>query len=271
MIILSIDVGIKNLAVCCFEVDCQNKTQNIIDWDVHDLCGQNNFKCLFETKNGKKCNKNAKYIKNDLYCCKTHANSSKYFIPTSEMNIKNLKKKRISELYVLAKSYNIEHEDKIGKSELLKLFEDHIKDNYFDIIAPVKIDDIHMITMGRNINRIFTEKYKKLNIDLVLIENQISPIANKMKTIQGMIAQYFIMSSLSEIEFISSINKLKDFENCKNLSYKERKSKSIEICRHEISSSDPDFVSVFDNSNKKDDLSDSYLQGIWYIKNKIFI
>ena len=31
------------------------------------------------------------------------------------------------------------------------------------------------------------------NIKYVLIENQISPIANRMKTIQGMLAQYFIM------------------------------------------------------------------------------
>ena len=33
------------------------------------------------------------------------------------------------------------------------------------------------------------------SITHVFIENQISPIANRMKTIQGMLAQYFIMKS----------------------------------------------------------------------------
>ena len=27
---------------------------------------------------------------------------------------------------------------------------------------------------------------------------------------------------------------------------------------------------LFDKSNKKDDLADSYLQGLWYIKEKVF-
>jgi hypothetical protein len=48
------------------------------------------------------------------------------------------------------------------------------------------------------------------DITHVVIENQISPIANRMKTIQGMLAQYFIMNNTDiHIEFVSSANKLK--------------------------------------------------------------
>ena len=36
----------------------------------------------------------------------------------------------------------------------------------------------------------------------VIIENQISPIANRMKTIQGMITQYFIMKNIYNVEYI---------------------------------------------------------------------
>lgn len=271
MIILSIDVGIKNLAVCCFNIDLQDKTYNLIDWKVYNLCEDSIKYCSCKKNNGKLCNKKAKYIKYDIYCCKTHANISDYCIPTSEMNISNLKKKRVSELYSIAKKYNIKHDEKILKNKLLDLFQDHISNNYFDIIVPVKIDDVHMLTIGKNITTIFNNNYENLNIDAVLIENQISPIANKMKTIQGMIAQYFIMTSISEILFVSSINKLKHYKDCQRLSYNERKKKSIEICRNNLIETNSSYLQYFDKSNKKDDLSDSYLQGLWYIRDKIFM
>ena len=38
------------------------------------------------------------------------------------------------------------------------------------------------------------------------------PIANRMKTIQGMIAQYFIDKNVKLIKFISASNKLKNFK-----------------------------------------------------------
>ena len=49
------------------------------------------------------------------------------------------------------------------------------------------------------------------NIDIILIENQISPIANRMNCIQGMLSQYFIMKGMNNIRFISAANKLKSF------------------------------------------------------------
>lgn len=272
MIILSIDVGIKNLAVCCFDINLDTKEYKVINWNVHNLCENSVNYCTFiNKKNNKKCDKKAKYVKDNIYCCKTHANISEYFIPTTEMNMKSLKKKRISELYLLAKDYNIDHDSKILKNDLLSLFENYIKNNYFNLIIPVKVDDTHIINIGRKISDIFNKNYNNISIDCLLIENQISPIANKMNTIQGMISQYFIMTSKCDILFVSSINKLKDFEDCKKLSYNERKKKSIEICRKELVSNNSSYLLYFDKNNKKDDLADSYLQGLWYIRNKLLI
>ena len=77
----------------------------------------------------------------------------------------------------------------------------------FKEISTTNASQLDLITIGRNIknkfNNIFSNEEK---IDYVLIENQISPIANRMKTIQGMIAQYFIMNDSEHIEFVSSIN-----------------------------------------------------------------
>ena len=48
-------------------------------------------------------------------------------------------------------------------------------------------------------------------VDAVVIENQISPIANRMKTVQGMITQYFLMRGVDKrlIIYFSSVQKLK--------------------------------------------------------------
>lgn len=270
MIILSIDVGIRNLAACCIHVNKQSESYEIIDWNVFDLTNKQVKKCNSKNKKGIVCGKTAKYEKDEHLCCKTHAKATNFMIPTGEMKMTQLKKKRISDLYMLAKKHEIgDTTTRINKAKLLEMFETHIHDRYFNTISDEKDDNnTHLVTIGRYMTKLFNDYYRDIEITHVLIENQISPIANKMKTIQGMIAQYFIMSKSCDIQFISSVNKLKSYEGCKNVTYKDRKHKSIEICRQVITGSN--FAEFFENHNKKDDLSDSYLQGVWYIRDKIF-
>ena len=127
-----------------------------------------------------------------------------------------------------------------------------------------------MIEVGRNIKYKLDPLFQ--DIDIVIIENQISPIASRMKTIQGMIAQYFIMKNdNTRIEFISATNKLKAFlEESQSTKYSQRKKLSIEKCK-ELLENDKmnNWISFFQTHKKKDDLSDCFLQGIWYIKNKL--
>ena len=56
-----------------------------------------------------------------------------------------------------------------------------------------------LIEIGVNLDKYFNKMFsfdkddsEIMKPDIILIENQISPIANRMKTIQGMIAQFFI-------------------------------------------------------------------------------
>ena len=109
------------------------------------------------------------------------------------------------------------------------------------------------------------------NIDLVLIENQISPIANRMKTIQGMIAQYLIMRGVNNIVFYSATNKLKTFIGGHKTTYDERKqlsvSYTIQILTKTIELND--WLSFFSSHKKQDDLADSFLQGVSYLIQKI--
>ena len=108
------------------------------------------------------------------------------------------------------------------------------------------------------------------SIDIVLIENQMGKIATRMKTIQGMIAQYFIMKNVNDIHFISASNKLKDYIS-KKTTYSERKHKGIEICEELLINNETfgTHLDMFHKHKKKDDLADCFLQGLWYLKELI--
>ena len=78
-----------------------------------------------------------------------------------------------------------------------------------------------------------------------------SLIATRMKTIQGMLAQYFIMRDNNiQIEFISSTNKLSFLkENQPKISgYRERKKQSVTFCRSLLTDSKD--VEIFTKSKK---------------------
>ena len=53
MKILSIDVGMKNLAYCL--LDLNEKKIEITNWDIIDLCENTKNTCEGYLKNGKKC------------------------------------------------------------------------------------------------------------------------------------------------------------------------------------------------------------------------
>jgi hypothetical protein len=94
-----------------------------------------------------------------------------------------------------------------------------------------------------------------------------------MKTLQGMIAQYFIMRETPCIEFISASNKLKMFMTKKKTTYTERKVESVEVTK-ELLEKLPQFIKYkgsLEKNKKKDDLSDCFLQGIYYLTLKNMI
>ena len=157
--------------------------------------------------------------------------------------------------------------------------------------------DLDLITYGRNLTKHLDVILAECSgaIDMMIIENQISTLASRMKTLQGMITQYFIMKHIPLIEFISASCKLKLFTNtplshqhadktasasapadhdelCIDAStYADRKKSGIAVCRSlgEISrthkSDYAKWMPVFENHKKKDDLADCFLQGLWRV------
>ena len=273
MKILSIDVGIKNLAFCLFETSPTTSQLKVTKWDTVNISEKETFKCDFVDKN-EVCCKPAKFKKNDKCFCLKHSKKQSFSIPTPEQKSNFINKQKIQKLYEIANSHGIKYENKVKKGDLVNLINEHIKTKYFQPIETTNASDVNLFDIGNNIKHHFNILFSNEEcIDYVIIENQISPIATRMKTIQGMIVQYFVMCNLQihNIEFISAANKLKDCDAKEKTKYSDRKKLGISKCLETIST---DFrfnehLDYFNSHKKKDDLSDSFLQGMWFINNKL--
>ena len=274
MKVLSIDVGIKNLAFCLFEKSDKSDYFNITKWDIVNLSEKVSFTCGFKCDKGLSCGKPAKFKKDNACFCLKHSKKLTHLhLPTSELKSTFINKQKIQKLFEIANNHNIQYTKPIKKDDLISLINDHIYNNFLQEISNTNASKIDIITIGRNIKDKFNVLFSdESSIDYVIIENQISPIANRMKTIQGMVVQYFIMSSIcvNNIEFISASNKLKDCNASDKLKYSDRKKLGIAKCLEHITNSHQynDKLDYFNSHNKKDDLSDSFLQGLWFINDR---
>ena len=148
--------------------------------------------------------------------------------------------------------------------------------------AKIKCKDINLIDIGKNINKLFHIYFKEQDFDKILIENQIGNNAIRMKCVQCMISQWFIDNNFNNIEYISSSHKLNfvakmyDLKDIiKDLDYKKKKKMAILIIKSLLKENKNNFdelyINFFNENKKKDDLSDCFLQGYYYIKkNNLF-
>ena len=223
--ILSIDVGIKNLAYCIL-----NNSKEICDWNVLNLIEDNLF-CSCDNKNGTLCKSKATFYKmNDeqteckLGFCKKHTVPN--LSPVITRKVKSISTREISEL-------------------LFKTL-----DKYPDM----------------------------LQVNTVIIENQPCLMNPMIKTIQVLLFSYFMIkgvlkdnSSITDVKAINARNKLSfydgpEFPTFSKNKYTQRKKEGIEVCKYILN--DTDQLDFFLSHKKKDDLADSFLQGIWFLSKK---
>jgi hypothetical protein len=283
--LLSYDVGIKNLAYCIVDIS-PDHTLSMVEWNVLDLCSSDGPVCRICTeklKNGRTCGKKAKYCKGDEANCEKHAAiSKKYRLPTKDHTAASLKKLKIGELREIWTKENIvkpndNHDDNNNKKkeDVLNDLLEYYRGKEWEIIAVPKKQNASktdLITLGRSLHAQLSVNPIMSTVTHVIIENQISPIANRMKTIQGMIAQHYISLGISSIEFVSSGNKLKNLAKQSNATtgYKQNKKDGIFYCEKYLRDNrlDTKWVDIFTKSPKKDDLSDCFLQALWWKGNQ---
>jgi len=293
--IISFDVGIKNMAFCIFSVGTEPTNYTIVDWDVLNLSEREHSQGPTEiplcqnitttaTKKKiteKKCTKTAKYKTTSdtepCFLCEKHAKeSTKYILPNMKFSSTKLKSMNLEELNKLLEKYSLNI--CTTKKSAVENLEPYISKNTLTTLVKKKsATSIDLVTIGKHMmEQLDVNRHIAPDITHVIIENQISPIANRMKTIQGMLAQYFIMRVPGcQIEFVSSANKLKSFLTKEKTSenageYKQHKRDSVHYTS-QVLQQNPRihcWQSVFDASKKKDDLADAFLQGLWFIQKK---
>ena len=266
MNILSIDVGIKNLAYCLFFIQ-PNKQYEIMQWHTVNLVETRKI-CSEQKKNLKK------FFKNYKYYCKIKAKKKKFKIPTNNLKPSNIKKLKIAELKQICNKFELIYNKKAKKKDYIELLDNYIDKNYFSFVNTINSKDVSIVSLGIKMKHKLDILLKDIPIHHVIIENQISPIANRMKTLQCMIIQHFIEKGITNIKEISAANKLKEFlGKHQKTSYNDRKKLGKKHCA-EIICTNPylnKWDTFFLSHKKKDDLADCFLQGWWYIRTNNII
>jgi Mitochondrial resolvase Ydc2 / RNA splicing MRS1 len=324
--ILSFDIGIKNLAYCYLETPfdvTDTSYTTILDWKVINLMStaeevpssggtqQPSCNCMLSMstkKNQIMCGKPAKYkfskpdSSETLYFCDRHAKSNTtYLIPKRTYEEAYLMKQKKDVLINLMTTLGIAPQDAgVKKAAMVKQLLE-----YFSkvLLSPIKAtsslaqgsttaNDLDLITIGRNMITLLDriEIFKTYPPTHIILENQISTIASRMKTIQGELTMYFLMRYPNAyIEYISSRNKLKQFETAKPArvvrkaetdtqtarskeaaNYRKHKEDAIMYTNQILQNhSQLNSWSYCMKDKKKDDLADCFLQGLYFMKAKL--
>lgn len=266
----------------------------------------------WDTPMTEKCGKVAIYASpnsTEYFCLKHAKENPAYVIPSVATAMKTIKKKTLEQLTELCATYKIPIVEKPTKKYLTAILQQKLDSVLLNKIDEHKksANDTDLISIGRNM----IEEFSKIpDLDAfthVIIENQISTIATRMKALQGMVSTFFIMKCPNaHIEYISSVNKLKDFvqsplrqttkkaieaisdvpteENVvlspsqtatqiQKAKYNQHKKDSIAICSSFIESNSflGDRWKHVVTEKKNDDYSDSFLQCLWYMKHNNWI
>ena len=289
MKILSIDVGIKNLAFCLLERFpddiAKDNDFKILKWDTINLIDQPS--CNY-------CQKPACFSKNAIYYCRPHAKKSDFLIPTQEiekikqLDIGGLREYIVDNGIVCNNDQTDDTSNRTGdisnnrttgnikykKTDLIKAIETFNQKKYLDQVKRENAGLVSLISIGINMKARLDEMLETVDkIDKILIENQLSNIAVRMKSLQGMLTQYFIMRGYENIEYISSTNKLKLLNSSSEVkdkpkdkqktTYSERKKLGIEYCKEMLTKKGHDeWLQIFLKHGKRDDLADCLLQGL---------
>ena len=241
MIILSVDVGIKNLAVCIVKID--NSGCKILEWEIinsiQDLL-DNQLTCCV-TRKGKLCSK--------IACNKVVINDK----TLGFCNLKTCQKE-------LTGSYSKKQIKKYKK---------------------INANHISLDLLGKNIHAGLCALKNVDNLDHVLIENQPVLKNPKMKSIQMIIYSFFLFKTTNSdksfnVKLFNPSTKLQIYDGPvittgKKNKYANRKALSIEYTKYFLNKyEDNKWVNIFNNSKKQDDLADAYLQALTFYSKQEF-
>ena len=249
MRIVSIDVGIRNLAFCVMEGTSRSNAK-IIYWDLIDVmaegAGHDAPKCF-------KCQKPANWLKKDLYACTLHKSRSAK--PPTKIS---LNKKTLEQLQNEGAPLHIAGTTKKGVVDALyKHYTSNIWKRCIKSSKQCSVVDLSVPIAAS------LESRKNLweGADLIACEQQPD---KRMLCIQAMIHMWFVCQKY-KCSGVSATHKLTNILTTDpTKTYKDRKKTGI---IHATALVPDAWKTHMLKHPKKDDLADTFLMGLWVMEH----
>jgi hypothetical protein len=251
MKLVSVDVGLRNLAVCVMEGTSRSDV-NILHWEVIDVMaesvGLDNPKCH-------KCKRAANWVQNGKYACKPHTTLSGK-VPTK----KSLNEKTLDELQRSAVTLNLKGKT---KKELVDLLYQYYKTNTWTRCVK-STKQVSVVDLADPIAKALESRRSIWeNSDLIAFEQQPD---KRMLCVQAMLHMWFVCSGY-RCKGVSATHKLTNIITLQDSTktYKGRKNTGIVHAQELVR--DKTWNTFMMKHPKKDDLADCYLQGLWVLEH----
>jgi hypothetical protein len=253
MKLVSIDVGLRNLAVCVLEGTSRHDVK-IVHWDVIDVLGEKNGVarplCF-------RCSKPAMWKQpiQDQFACSKHCPAKSNITKTA------LSKKQIPELQCEVEMLRLTPKSK-KKPDLVDVLYKHYRSNTWQKFAG-HVTHAPVLDLAADIKACLDRRSAWwVGANKVVFENQLD---RRMLAVQGMLHMYFVCCGFA-CSGVSATHKLSNIVTVDDrvTTYRGRKKTGIV---HAEALMPPAWSSFFNSHKKKDDLADCFLQGLWILEH----
>lgn len=254
MKLISFDVGLRNLAYCVLEGTNRSDVR-IVDWNIIDVLGE---QAGVGAARCSKCTAAARYehASEGTFACSKHAPKKKAAVTKASLNKKSPAELR-GEM------------DRLGlqsvatkKVDLVKLLYNHARQNTWKKCVASSTTGSVMEMSPALMASLDARTSSWAGADAVCIENQPE---RRMYAVQAMLQMYFTLRGI-KCSGVSATHKLSNIVTVDDVvhNYKGRKKTGITHAYALVPAANQEH---FAKHPKKDDLADSFLQGLWVLEH----